>query len=1435
MKIGTFLIHFILLSIILPCFGQEPYQASKIIPASPTAASLGVYGDLNVSYYTGLPDLSIPLYEIKTSNHTIPIVMNYNASGIRVSENAGWVGLSWSLSASGVITRTIRGGDDFGNNGYYIAEALPAETSPLLLQDKPYFDAVLNNQKDAEPDIFSYNFGNFSGKFVLGKQTDGAKIYSATQNNFKIEFIPAEHTWIITTGEGYKYYFGQQEGGTDYYYSSAIELANDAPLNLYSRDFKPDPITAWYLDRIISPTGELISFEYQIKSSSLSLVNKSESKYNLLESSQGCSTSPGFQGLYKTFNSSRQVIQDLYLTKITFALGTIEFNTTDRDDIEYTGAAKPKKLSEIVIKNGLGELIKEISFTHSYFNNSSGFDRRLKLDAIAEYGADGSAKPPHSFSYFDPESLPPKYTKSIDHWGFYNAQDNTTLLPSSLVSTVSPERFFTGGIRVPLGNDVALKKGVLQKITYPTGGSTDFDYETHAYRNPTGDDRYLLTPKRVNVITDPWHTNGYNSAYFDITSKTNVTFSFNFQKVAEDGNSIDYVRTEYAYVYKTGVTTPIYSFSNFYCSNGSEDLSCATSTTNDRSFSALLAPGNYRIEVGYLYPYQFTMHADWLDKELLSQRKGGGLRVKSIKNSIGGTVTSVRKFVYEENNLSTGILLSQPVYQFLTTIQAGVPSSCYHEASFLARMSSTINSNGFSSSGTIVGYDKVIEQLGESGEGGTIEHYYYNSQDATAYDVDGQFYPFLPGISYSLNGKEAVTLFKNAAGTGVKKIDYNYETKAYAYLKGVKVFQPAMQGGPSDATYVVKFYNNTSYWPVLSSKIETHYTITGSLAETTKYFYANSDHMELTSQEFTTSDGKTIIKKFKYPGDYTSAGNASFASQMMQRHIISPIVEEQTLLKVNGVTKLIGGNFTEYKLFKNAFYKPSIFYKINTNTPFSDLTESNISSDNIITLNPNSKPEIYFDDYNVNGNINTLHKANDLAKSYLWSYNNQYPIAEVVNANAGDIYYTSFEDGDGNSADGDSKTGRKSKTNGFDKTISGLTNGQYVLSYWQKPASSWNFITNTITVSSGTYPINITGQVDELRFFPKVAQMKTYCNDPLIGMTSATDERNQVTYYEYDGLNRLKIIRDNEKSILKKYDYSYADQNSFSSASLNALLNGFHQIEPGRMNSFYNPSGVDRDQSIKDTRLIYKNSVAQLPEEFRTRPATFYSSFNMNLADPYYVQPNDRPKFCFMEDGYSVEWAVKMPTNSFNQDVLYVGINFAFAATFKKINNGSLNGTYLHGYNDFDGRANGDGNGGNDFTNIYVDNISAFDNFQRIRLQVTSTKYRVYYNDNLVKEYTRSNTTIDNQFYIDAAFLGNDGAVDYIKVFDNQGVINFQEDFSDPINPVKPSTALLCPAPASCQTAFVNYFNQTMGTDYNISQITSLYLEKTGQALNVCN
>lgn len=78
-----------------------------------------------------------------------------------------------------------------------------------------------------------------------------------------------------------------------------------------------------------------------------------------------------------------------------------------------------------------------------------------------------------------------------------------------------------------------------------------------------------------------------------------------------------------------------------------------------------------------------------------------------------------------------------------------------------------------------------------------------------------------------------------------------------------------------------------------------------------------------------------------------------------------------------------------------------------------------------------------------------------------------------------------------------------------------------------------------VNVTTGSYTIGLSGQVDDVKFYPADTQMTTYTNDPLIGITSMTDPNNVTIYYEYDDFGRLKLFKDAEGNVLKTFSYHY--------------------------------------------------------------------------------------------------------------------------------------------------------------------------------------------------------------------------------------------------------------------------------------------------------
>jgi len=217
---------------------------------------------------------------------------------------------------------------------------------------------------------------------------------------------------------------------------------------------------------------------------------------------------------------------------------------------------------------------------------------------------------------------------------------------------------------------------------------------------------------------------------------------------------------------------------------------------------------------------------------------------------------------------------------------------------------------------------------------------------------------------------------------------------------------------------------------------------------------------------------------------------------------------------------------------------------------------------------------ISFDTYDNNYNIIQFTQANHTPSAFVYDYNNQYPVAQIIKASSDQVATTSFEsDGKGNwnnfsglitivNSTPYPPTGNKYYNLTTSAPLSKVvTIGKtYTISYWSKngiysitggsstinttgiTVGAWTYYEQKITASSTTLTITGTGAIDEVRLYPADAQMTTYTYDPFGGLTSQCDINNRISYYEYDGLHRLSLIRDQNKNIIKQFCYNYAGQ-----------------------------------------------------------------------------------------------------------------------------------------------------------------------------------------------------------------------------------------------------------------------------------------------------
>lgn len=50
---------------------------------SPEAANLGTYGSVPVSLFTGIPDISVPIHEMRVGSMTFPVSLRYHLASVK--------------------------------------------------------------------------------------------------------------------------------------------------------------------------------------------------------------------------------------------------------------------------------------------------------------------------------------------------------------------------------------------------------------------------------------------------------------------------------------------------------------------------------------------------------------------------------------------------------------------------------------------------------------------------------------------------------------------------------------------------------------------------------------------------------------------------------------------------------------------------------------------------------------------------------------------------------------------------------------------------------------------------------------------------------------------------------------------------------------------------------------------------------------------------------------------------------------------------------------------------------------------------------------------------------------------------------------------------------------------------------------------------------
>lgn len=250
--------------------GNNTGLLKGIIPPAPQSMALARYAEYPVSHTTGIPDISIPLYEIRVGEFTLPISVSYHAAGARVDDVPTCVGQGWTLNAGGAVIRTVMGAPDNPSGTVQDHRYMDIEEMRRLISDKVgaaqysyhhILSRLLCNDKyyDTESDRYSYNVAGLSGLFRYDIEKEEFTTLDHAPHMISFLSDGAESRFIIHDGVGNDYELGKNEVSC---------LSDDGNGNEYT--------TAWYVDSISTPYGN-IGFSYLPGDLSFNVIKSSTS------------------------------------------------------------------------------------------------------------------------------------------------------------------------------------------------------------------------------------------------------------------------------------------------------------------------------------------------------------------------------------------------------------------------------------------------------------------------------------------------------------------------------------------------------------------------------------------------------------------------------------------------------------------------------------------------------------------------------------------------------------------------------------------------------------------------------------------------------------------------------------------------------------------------------------------------------------------------------------------------------------------------------------------------------------------------------------------------------------------------------------------------------------------------------------------------------
>ena len=1106
-----------------------------VIPRTPDVAAMEKFGEYPIGYNTGTVDISVPLYHFSlNSTLNLDVTLNYHSSGIRVDDMSGRVGTGWVLNAGGSISREIRGlCDEAHNCGFYhFIQTHPGYQVPAnILEHTEILDSINTNALDLEPDLFFLNFLGRSYKFFIGN--DG-EFHTIPYSNLKFICHPMNNSngagrWEIVDENGNHFLFGND--GTH----SACEKST----NIYAvENFFT---TAWKLLSIVSPEGnELATFSYEDKD--YSSPNYTKTIYRVRNNQ-----------LFN-YTSYEQYLVDRFGEKVLH--NEYSFEGKDLSSIAIPGIGSINIGAVSPLEDNGCHLIATMAFRNSNGNDKqiyhfsyTGNNRRY-LSSITRSTSAGTPEIFRSFTYYG--GLPDQYHDySQDLWGYYNAQSNTNLFPSSL-GTIGNENFNTAN-RYPNEN---AKAGSLESITYPTGGKTCFEYENnYAF---TTDSSYNIQYANEQFQADALFGE-HNSDTFTAGESGTMTATIRYaissigywkMKVKLlDVNTNDSIVYENIQLFNMSPNTlplfyddlgdPVFEYEmSTYLSKGhSYQWIVSYSKENLNATSSLLYPTT--ISYTYLKNVSTTNTHEAIC---------GGIRIKNITNyDKGNQFVECRKFSYLDNQgHSSGIAAPLPVFK--RSYIESVYIFGLLEPDFIG-IDEYNEINLLRYSGSLAQYSAVTETITTTADScRNIYHYgkrpYIGPVQLTPIDVGPNYYSFSPN-DYRENLLLSKTIYKNENGANVKIQKNNYQyiiDESNGSGRFFRALGSDVMGDYRPKSFTDSEWFQAATYDIVSAKVLpskttiTEYYGSDSIVTVSEIIYGNDLYINPTQTHSYTTANNSDAETTSYQYCYDFPSNSVATEITLLNKIAQPLQTEHT-------------------------YRSCTTSKQTVDSVFSVNGTDIIEPRRHIVTRNNDSQNLTFLSYDRYGNPLHVCLNGNAHRYYLWSYNGRHLIAEIQMGN---------------------------------------TTESSILS---AVSSVFGNMVTPDSLSAQLSPDTLKLLGGYLQTALPNTLVTTFTYDDSDGLASITDPAGSTIRYNYDDFNRLIATfvpwRNNNGNVISKpsalYSYHYSDNTDSNNYVRTRTMTTFSG-DYLEQNTYYDGLGRPVETSLKNASPSANKDIVTLTE-----------------------------------------------------------------------------------------------------------------------------------------------------------------------------------------------------------------------------------------------